>query len=471
MDSVTHSESDDGFDVDKNYRNTVRAAAETIKIGFYCDRIRVVSAIDYIRKRSLETRLERKKNIKPPKETSSNSLGHLALRRLRKDKLALVGAYIIILAAIISVLGSVVRPDKTVNANDQMLQLARNQPGFSVDVLDVRKNKEIESVSFWDRLLLGGKELPGKKFPFKEYHFEGDEIIIVNHHSSNNQVEEVSLRFKLADVLWPVKSDGITYDKNNDRVLAELIDGTIRKTTVAEMQQMVLEENLYTQTFWLGTDKFGRDLLSRIMGGTIVSLGVGVISVLISLIIGISLGAIAGYFRGWVDEMIMWLINVMWSVPTLLMVMAITLALGKGFTQVYIAVGLTMWVEVARVVRGQVLSLREQEFIEAGRALGFNSTRLIGKHILPNVMAPVIVISAANFASAILIEAGLSFLGIGAQIPMPSWGQMIKEHYSYITTDLAYLAVLPGICIMILVLAFMLLGNGLRDALDQKAVG
>ncbi len=415
--------------------------------------------------------MERKKDITQPKEPSSNSLGRLALRRLRKDKLALTGAYIIIIAVVISLLGSVIRPDKTVNANDQMLQLARSQPGFSVEMLEVRKNKTIEPASFWERLLLGGKELTGKNYPFREYRFEKDEIIIVNHNGSNTQVQESTTRFRLADVLWPVTNDGITYDVENKRVLAELIDGTIRKATVAEMQQHVIAENMDTHTFWLGTDKFGRDLLSRIMGGTIVSLGVGVISVLISLIIGISLGAIAGYFRGWVDEMIMWLINVMWSVPTLLMVMAITLALGKGFTQVYIAVGLTMWVEVARVVRGQVLSLREQEFIEAGRALGFNSSRLIGRHILPNVMAPVIVISAANFASAILIEAGLSFLGIGAQIPMPSWGQMIKEHYSYITTDLAYLAVLPGICIMVLVLAFMLLGNGLRDALDQKAVG
>jgi peptide/nickel transport system permease protein len=168
--------------------------------------------------------------------------------------------------------------------------------------------------------------------------------------------------------------------------------------------------------------------------------------------------------------MIMWLINVVWSIPTLLLVIAITIALGKGFMQVFIAVGLTMWVEVARIVRGQVLAVRENEFIEAGRALGFKTSRIILKHVLPNVMGPVIVISAANFASAILIEAGLSFLGIGAQIPTPSWGSMIKDHYTYITTDMAHLAIIPGVAIMILVLAFMLIGNGLRDAFDSKAV-
>jgi peptide/nickel transport system permease protein len=199
-------------------------------------------------------------------------------------------------------------------------------------------------------------------------------------------------------------------------------------------------------------------------------LAVGFISVLISLIIGISLGAIAGYFRGWVDDLVMWLINVVWSIPTLLLVIAVTIALGKGFWQVFVAVGLTMWVEVARIVRGQVLSIREKEFVEAGRALGFRSPRIIMRHVLPNVMGPVIVISAANFASAILIESGLSFLGVGVQAPMPSWGSMIAQHKDFITTDFAYLAVLPGITTVIMVLAFMLVGNGLRDALDTKAV-
>ncbi|MCL4163551.1 UNVERIFIED_CONTAM: hypothetical protein GTU68_051402, partial [Idotea baltica] len=168
-------------------------------------------------------------------------------------------------------------------------------------------------------------------------------------------------------------------------------------------------------------------MLSRLMAGTIVSLSVGFISVLISLVIGIGLGAIAGYFGGWVDDVIMWLINVIWSIPTLLMVIAITLVMGKGFVQVFVAVGLTMWVEVARIVRGQFLALRTLPYIEAGRSMGFSSWRLIRRHMLPNAMGPVIVISAANFASAILIEAGLSFLGIGTQIPTPSWGGMIKE--------------------------------------------
>ena len=202
--------------------------------------------------------------------------------------------------------------------------------------------------------------------------------------------------------------------------------------------------------------------------GTRISFFIGFIAVFISLVIGITIGAVAGYFGGKVDIFIVWLINITWSIPTLLLVIAITLALGKGFWQVFIAVGLTMWVEVARVVRGQIISAKQQQYVEAAKALGFSDTRIIFRHILSNIMAPVIVISAANFAAAILIESGLSFLGIGAQPPAPSWGAMIKDHYSYIILGKAYLAVIPGLAIMSLVMAFMMIGNALRDALDVR---
>jgi peptide/nickel transport system permease protein len=238
--------------------------------------------------------------------------------------------------------------------------------------------------------------------------------------------------------------------------------------TMAFHKLQVAEKPVITKTFYLGTDKYGRDILSRLLIGTRVSLSVGLITVIISLMLGITLGAIAGYFKGRLDEVIMWLINVIWSIPTLLLVFAITLILGKGFWQVFIAVGLTMWVNVARLVRGQVLAARELQYVEAGKVLGFSNTRIILRHILPNIMGPILVIAASNFASAIVIEAGLSFLGVGVQPPQPSWGLMIKENYNFIITQNPMLALAPGFAIMLLVLAFNLFGNGLRDALNVR---
>ena len=228
-------------------------------------------------------------------------------------------------------------------------------------------------------------------------------------------------------------------------------------------------ENIQSQFFLMGTDKFGRDFFSRIIYGMKVSLTIGFLSVLISLAIGIFLGSISGFYGGNIDKAIMWLINVTWSIPTLLLVIAISLAIGKGFNQVFIAIGLTMWVDVARIVRGQFMSLKEKEFVEAGEVLGYKSSRLIVKHIIPNIISTILVISTANFSAAILLESGLSFLGLGAQPPVPTWGSMLRDHYYFIFMDKSYLAIIPGLFIMTLVLSFINLGNGLRDLLDVKS--
>lgn len=358
----------------------------------------------------------------------------------------------IILSALIAIGAYLITPDRTPMANRQQLELSMRKPGFKVQMLKVKRNTETRPGSFLSQVLSG-------KYDSYEY-IPIDTIIFSSKY----------FKFKRftgsKDGLWDSLStsqivQGIKSSSENQNNDISSLDDSNEGYEQAKSQ-------VFWRHFRLGTDSFGRDLLSRLIIGTRVSLSVGLISVLISLLIGISLGAMAGYFKGWVDDLIVWLINVVWSIPTLLLVIAITFALGKGFWQVFIAVGLTMWVEVARVVRGQVLSIREKEFVEAARALGYKHNRIIIRHILPNVLAPVIVISAANFASAILIEAGLSFLGIGVQPPTPSWGSMIRENYAYIILDKAYLAILPGLCIMLLVLAFMLMGNALRDALDVR---
>lgn len=401
----------------------------------------------------------------------SNSLGQIAWKRFRKNKLAMFGLTIIVISVVIFILGYLISPDSSPDANEQKPELQIKKPGFAIKLLKIRKNEADHSVNFLVKMV-NGEQNNFTYVTVYDYTFSGNDIV-VEEYTGNEPNRGTKIRYNLADVVYsinsnlPIKSD----EKNGIIEFYQYESNQKIGVSVKDMQTTIEKEHLVTKKYLLGTDRLGRDLLSRMLIGTRVSLSVGFIAVFISLFLGVFLGAIAGYFRGWIDDFIMWLINVVWSIPTLLLVIAITLVLGKGFWQVFVAVGLTMWVEVARIVRGQVLSLREKEFIEAGRALGFKNNRLILRHVLPNIMGPVIVIAASNFASAILTEASLSFLGIGAQPPKASWGKMINDHWAYIfTSDAFHLTFIPGASIMIMVLAFMLVGNGLRDALDSKSI-
>jgi peptide/nickel transport system permease protein len=353
--------------------------------------------------------------------------------RLTRNKGAMIGIVIIVIAVLIAITGYMISPDSSANANRMIVEIGGQKPGFTMQFLKTPNDQHLEEPGFFESLFFGAKDRVSY-IPITSYQLTYDSLIVQQYVDEGVEERKAWSRVALAAVAG-LNPQGYEIEK-------------IR--------------------FHLGTDKYGRDILSRLLIGVRVSLGVGLITVIISLTIGVFLGAIAGFYRGWVDELVMWFINVIWSIPTLLLVFAITLVLGKGFWQIFIAIGLTMWVSVARIIRGQVLSVREMEYVEAARALGYSNSRIIIRHVLPNVMGPVIVVAASNFASAIVIEAGLSFLGVGVQPPQPSWGLMIKENYNFIITHNPMLALAPGVAIMILVLAFNLLGNGLRDALQVK---
>lgn len=366
---------------------------------------------------------------------------HSFWRRLISKPSALIALCIIGTTLLLAVFAYQLAPDNTPNANNMIVELGSKQPGYTQKILLVPKPliaSSKQANNWWS-----GQHNEFHAVPINQTVFQGGDLMVV--HYIDDQLQD-TLHFALANII-PV---------------------ALKEHSIEEQQAFIKKERIVNRTFYLGTDRYGRDILSRLLIGSRVSIAVGLIAVLLSLSIGVFLGAIAGYFGGWVDSIVMFVINIFWSIPTLLLVFALTLTLGKGFWEIFVAIGLTMWVGAARLIRGQVLVIRELDYITAAKAIGASNTRIIIKHILPNIAGPIIVIAASNFAAAILIEAGLSFLGIGIQPPQPSWGLMIKEHYNFLITQQPLAAIIPGVAIMLLVYAFNLLGNALRDILDVK---
>lgn len=364
------------------------------------------------------------------------------LHRLLKRPAAVFALCIISLTLLLAIFAYALAPDATPSANNMIVELAAKPAGFTKQMLLIPAGNTTTSTHLLTKWI-SGSPAGNKALPINSLNFNGGQLIV--RHYIDDGIED-TLSFALAGF--------IPYSQ--------------RPLSAADQQAYVLQHCIATRTFYLGTDRYGRDILSRLLVGARVTMSVGLVAVLLSLTIGIVLGSVAGYFGGLVDNVVMWFINIIYAIPTLLLVFAITLSIGKGFWEIFVAIGLSMWVGAARLIRGQVMALKEQEYVTAARALGIGNGRIIFRHILPNIAGPLMVIAASNFAAAILVEAGLSFLGFGVQPPNPSWGLMIKEHYNFLLTNRPLLALVPGIAIMLLVYAFNILGNALRDVLDVR---
>lgn len=339
------------------------------------------------------------------------------------------GLVFIILAAVLSLFAYVLIGDQSPNANNQKAEIALKNPGFVSSGI-LLKNKRYEAEVGWVSKLFYGAEKPYDWYPIKNAELVQEGVEVTTHYDQRKIIPLRDLH-------------------------EELIGGRI-------------ENHIVSQKFWMGTDRYGRSISSRLILGIRISLLVGLLAVIISLSVGVFIGGVGGYFGGWIDRVVMFFINVMWSIPTLLLVFAIVLAFGRGLGVIFLAVGLTMWVDVARIVRGQVKKIKEEQFVQAAKSIGVKEFSILFKHILPNIIGPILVIGAANFATAILIEAGLSYLGFGVRPPTPSIGNMLNEHYGYAITGKPALALVPAVTIMLMVLSFNLLGSGLRDVFDVK---
>jgi peptide/nickel transport system permease protein len=338
-----------------------------------------------------------------------HSLWWYSWKRLKKNRLAMIGLVIVSLLVLVAIFADFLA---SMDPNRQILEYVLKPTGFRGNVL----MKKAVGSTYQDEPIV-----------IQSYRLDGDTV---------RYVDLLGHEYAIAR--------------------GALVDGG--------------ESDWHQQPFYiLGTDKFGRDQLSRLLHGARISLFVGLCAEVLSLLIGVTLGAFAGYFRHAADSIVMYFANVVWSFPFILLVIAFSLVLGQGIWQSFVAIGVASWVDVCRIVRGQFFSLRETEYVEATRAVGFGSTRTIFRHMLPNAVGPITVIATAGFASAIIAEASLSFLGLGVQPPQSSWGQMIHDGYGYIAAGKDWgLTIYPSIAIALAVFGFNMLGDGLRDALDPK---
>lgn len=345
-------------------------------------------------------------------------------KRFIGNKSAVVAALYLMASILLAIFGYAVAPDNAPDANTQLSATTHAHPGTTVHLLALKPIQQ-QPPSGCIKRLLNGTPLPYTP------------VVIAPE----------SLRM------------------SNDSIWVAPVDQPSAAFAVHQAALWNKHRPVVVRTFWLGSDAYGRCILSRLILGFRVSLSVGTLAVGVALVIGVCMGALGGYAGGRTDDVVMLVLNVVWSVPTLLLVFAVVMALGRSVWVVFVAVGLTLWVDVARLVRGQMISLRNQPFAEAAYNLGLPPWRIILQHLMPNLIGPLLVVLSGCFATAILLESGLSYLGFGVQPPTPSWGSLLNENYGLALTGQWIPALAPALTIALTVWAFYALGDGIKACL------
>lgn len=354
----------------------------------------------------------------------------------KHNKLAFLSAAYLFVWILLAAFAYLLIPDATTNANFQIVELGKQPPFSQAEILLLPTLPSPKQPSLFQQILTGKTQ---------------NATAILLQTEENIIIKEGKVYFTR---------------KNGTKESLPLSKWGEKQLSLADFQQKYVE----IHTFYLGTDGYGRDVLSRLVLGARVSLTIGILAALLSVFIGTLIGIMAGYWGGVIDKMLMWLVSVVWSIPTLLMAIVLGFVLGTGFFQLLLAISLSVWVEVARMVRGQVLSVKNLLYIEATQAMGFPAWRVMFKHLLPNVLTPIIILTVANFGSAILIESGMSFLGLGLDSSTPTWGRMVYEGYTFIVFEHGkWLAIFPGLALVSMVVAINLLGNALNHLNAKNA--
>lgn len=439
-----------------------------------------------------------------------SSLSGQIFARLFRHKLAIIGMVILFVMIVVAILADVIAPDPNTQNLDMALTPPMKQPyvGMSKEAYSkpgfVYKTASSELENFTETIEIAGKMVEvnfrktGKAIEVENNGVKSVKALAPTPNGTLASTDKIigysktistfvsTKQIPLMVHFYKFKPKGEHIFQSKESLGAELVDvkdwtdlGAAylvkdNKTGILRLHAQNTADLSETETEMgpapsplLGTDNLGRDIAKRIVHGARISLYVGIVVEFISLLIGIPLGAIAGYFGGRADDIIMRFTDIMLSFPNLLLAMAVMTILGRDIINVFIALGVVSWPSIARIVRGQFISIRESEYVEASRAVGCSNTRIIIRHILPNTLAPIIVYTSLGMASAIMSEAGLSFIGIGVRPPMPSWGSIINDGFQF-ALYYPHLWVVPGLVIAVTVLAFNFLGDGLRDALDPR---